>query len=133
MQIFSRTHSLLISSATLIYSTLCSSLFKVSTDIKACFLHGNFFLWLSLSSNIPTQHLSILTMKKSAVNKLQNLLPGMLQLVITRKCNHIDKSAITTKGTRAFHYFKPVGATRLDMKRISDDKQFSLRTEQMYL
>ena len=38
-------------------------------------------------------------------------------------------SAITIKGTRAFHYFKPVGVTRLGMKRISDDKQFSLETD----
>ena len=53
----------------------------------------------------------------------------MLQLVIIRKCNHEDKSAITVEGTRAFYYFKPAGATRLGMKRISDDKQFSLETD----
>ena len=53
----------------------------------------------------------------------------MLQLVITRKCNHEDKSAIAIKGTPAFHYFKPVDATRLGMKCISDDKQFSLETD----
>ena len=53
----------------------------------------------------------------------------MLQLVITRKCNHEDKCAITTKGTRALHYFKPDDATKLGMKRISDDKQFSSETD----
>ena len=72
---------------------------------------------------------SYTTVIHSTVSKLQNLLPGMFQLVMTRKCNHEDKSAITIKGTRAFHYFKPVGATRLGMKRISDDKQFSLETD----
>ena len=52
----------------------------------------------------------------------------MLQLVIKRKykkCNRKDKSAISIEGTRAFRYIKPIGATGLSMKRISDDKQFS--------
>ena len=53
----------------------------------------------------------------------------MLQLVITRKCNHEDKCAITIEETRGFHYFKHGGATRLGMKRISDDQQFSLETD----
>ena len=39
------------------------------------------------------------------------------------------KKAVAIKGTHAFHYFKPVGATRLGMKLISDDKQFSLETD----
>ena len=53
----------------------------------------------------------------------------MLQLVITRKCNHEDKCAITIEETRGFHYFKHGGATRLGMKRISDDQQFLLETD----
>ena len=36
---------------------------------------------------------------------------------------------MTIKGTRAFYYFKPGGATRLGMKCISDNKQFSFETD----
>ena len=70
MQIVSRIHSLLISFATQICSTLCSSSFKVFRVIKVCFLYENFFLWHSLLKNIPTLHLSNSNLKKSVVNKL---------------------------------------------------------------
>ena len=33
----------------------------------------------------------------------------------------------TIKGTRTFHYFKPLPTTRLGMKRISQDNEFSLQ------
>jgi len=36
------------------------------------------------------------------------------------------ETARTIKGTRTFHYFKPLSATRMGMKRISDDSQFAL-------
>ena len=38
----------------------------------------------------------------------------------------------TIKGTRTFHYFKPLSTTRLGMKRISQDNEFSLQVNLEY-
>ena len=129
MQFVSKAHSLLISSATQICIPLRSSSFRVFTVIKACFLDENFFLWHSLSSNIPILHISNLNLKKSTVNKLAAWNAPISYHKKICKSNHKNKPATSIKGTRAFHYIKLIGATRLGMKCIRDDKQFSLKAD----
>ena len=65
---------------------------------------------------------------KSAISKIQfvKILKDDLNHVKAILEPRFQKSS-TIKGTRTFHYFKPLSTTRLGMKRINQDNEFSLQ------